>query len=506
MELQATNLTAAAVRKRKIRRKKIISLIVAIVVLAAAVLIIAPRLKKTDPLAGMITAKSQIYTITQKISATGTVTAQTGAQVNIASQIGGRIKRLYADVGGNIKAGEVIAELDLPDLQAQLDQAKAGLQAAQLKYQIETSGVGLERTTTSSGITSATANLASAQTAYDQAVKNASLTINAAVAAVNQAKASERNAQTILGRDKQLLAKGYIANQDVDTAQTAADVAAAQLDSAQQNLNLARIKTNDDITTARNTLKSAHAAMATATAGMAQDTIKSQTVLELEAEVNQAKDQVAYAQAQYDKTLIRSPITGTVTQLPIQQGETVAAGLSTTTLITVVDLHRLQVDAMVDETDIGSVALGQDAAVTVDAYPNTTFTGHVSKIASGPTTQQNVVTYDTTIALDDPGGLLKPGMTATAVIMITDHADIVAVPIEAVKTQKKNTVLYVLNGKSVQVRKVTTGVSDETMTEIVKGLKAGETVVLAGYTPNARSGPNFSPFGRVPGGGGGRGR
>ena len=88
-----------------------------------------------------------------------------------------------------------------------------------------------------------------------------------------------------------------------------------------------------------------------------------------------AQAQVDYAKAQVQKTFIRSPISGTVLQLAAQQGETLAAGLSAPTLIIVADLNRLQVDAFVDETDIGKVRLGQEADVTVDAFPQHVFKG-----------------------------------------------------------------------------------------------------------------------------------
>jgi RND family efflux transporter MFP subunit len=499
------DLAAASVRQRKIRRQKIISVAVVLVLIVAAAFIVVNKSKKKDELGAMVTAQAEVTTITQKISATGQVNAQTGAQVNIGSQLTGRIKHLFADVGSQVRAGQIIAELDLPDVKAQLDQQVANQNASQLKLLEQQSGVGLQMTTTSSGIKEAKAGLQSAEVAYRQAQKNASLEVNAAIASVNQAKASVKNDMASLKRNQQLLAKGYVAQQDVDNAQTLYDVAAAQLDSAQQNLNLVRIKAHDDIVTAQNSLTSAKAAMASALANTASNTIKLQTVAEAKAELKQAKYQVDYANAEFDKTLIRTPISGTVTTLAAQQGETVAAGLAAPTLITVVDLKRLQVDAYVDETDIGNVRLGQIAMVTVDAYPNRKFRGKVVKIASAATVQQNVVTYDTTIALENPEGLLKPGMTSTVDIMVGNREDVVAVPIEAVKSTKRGQVVYVLEGKKVVAHPVTVGISDDTVSEIVSGLKEGDTVVLAGYQPKPQQTTGSStPFGGMGGGRGGR--
>ena len=82
-----------------------------------------------------------------------------------------------------------------------------------------------------------------------------------------------------------------------------------------------------------------------------------------------------------------------------------AAGLSAPTLIIVADLNRLQVDAFVDETDIGKIRVGQQADITVDAFSKRAFKGHITKVASGSTIQQGVITYDVTIALD---GVRRP--------------------------------------------------------------------------------------------------
>lgn len=499
MKTQQDDTRAASLRKGKILRRKILSGVIAIIAISVIVFVFMSRSGKSDELDNMVTAQAERTSITQKISATGTVNAQTGAQINIGSQVTGRIKRLFADVGSHVSANQVIAELDLPDVNAQLGEQIANLDASQMKLMEQQSGVGLQKTTTSGTITKTRADLASAKIAYNQAVKNANLEVSTAQAAVKQAHASARNAATALKRNQQLLAKGYIAQQDVDNSQTQYDVAAAQLESSQQNLNLTKIKTQDDIEVAKNSMKSAQSSLNMAFAGTAQDSIKLQSVAEARAAVKQASAQVAYSRAQFNKTVIRTPISGTVITLAAQQGETVAAGLSAPTLITVVDLNRLQVDAYVDETDIGRVHLGQSVLVTVDAYPDRQFKGKVVKIASGSTVQQNVVTYDTTIALESPGGLLKPGMTATVDILAGVRENVIAVPIEAVKSIKNGQVVYVLEGKKIVPRQVTTGISDDAMTEILSGIKEGERIILAGYQSKqpARS---SSPFGQARGG------
>ncbi len=495
---------AASIRQRKLRRKRTITIVIvaAVVMLGTLLAIYIVRSRAQSPLQDIITAKVTRADIIQKISATGNVDAQTGAQVNIGSQVTGRIKKLYVDIGNHVKAGQIIAILDLPDVEAQLNQARAGLSAAEQALAQQISGVSLQQTTTTTDISKAEATLATAQATYRQDAETRSAQIAAAQAAVNQAMATYRNAETFLSREQRLLTQGYVARQDVDKAQAQANVAAAQLDSARQNAQLVITRTAAVLQTDEATVKSAQAALVAARAGTAQNTIKGQQVAAARAAVKQAAANVSYWQAQLAKTVIRTPVSGTVVTLSAQTGETVAAGLSAPTLVTVVDLKRLQVDAYVDETDIGNVHIGQPASVTVDAYPNMAFTGVVTKIASAGTLQQNVVTYDTTIALVNPRGLLKPAMTATVTIVVGEHRNVVVVPIEAVKYVGTMQVVYVVQGKQIVVRPVVVGVSDDVHTEILRGVQPGETIVRAGYPPSG--GSTRSIFG--PGGGGGGGR
>lgn len=582
--------------------------------------------------------------LVESVSASGSVTAQTGAQVKIGSQITGIIKRLYADVGTRVKAGDTIAVLDLPDIEAQLRQAEANLAAAKIRLQQQMSGVSMQKTQTSSAVIQAKADLNSARAQLQSAIaaanlqtaqtpndiKKASSAVAAAQAAlatansnqnqtrasanlqiataqeqVTQATATAKNTAITVTRNQKLLTQGFVAQSVVDAAVAADAVAQSQVQSATQNVALVKEKVNADLQSAKdevaqaqealNSTKAAlvsaqagtyqdkarladvanarahvgqlEAALRTAEANTTQDILKQQDVQQAREAVAQAQGQVDYNRAQLNKTVIKSPISGTVLQLASQQGETLAAGLSAPTLIIVADLNRLQVDAFVDETDIGKIRLGQEADITVDAFPKRVFKGHITKIASGSTIQQGVITYDVTIALDgirrqsagepggsggpggqaggrtrgaggrgggtgraagnggsapEPGGgggrsggnpmqMLKPDMTASVTIQTGIRKDVLLVPSEAVKVGKRgitvNTLAKQPDGKMAPTPvKVKTGGSDGTFTEIRDGLKEGDTVVLAGMDQGQRGFGPQSPFGaQRPAGGGGRG-
>jgi HlyD family secretion protein len=498
---------AVAIRRAKIRRRRVIGALALIAVIAVAAYFIVGKLRvKSNDLGNLALAKVERASITQTISATGTVTPQTGYGVNIGSQITGRIKRLDADVGSKVSASQIIAELDLPDVEAQFESSKANLESAKQRLYEQQSGLGLQRTTVTTDLATKQANLDSAQRNYKQAVQNATLQVKNAEAAIRQTQANADNAKKFLERQKQLLAKGYVAQQDVDNQQAQYDVYIAQLDSGKQSLELTRSQTETAVRTAQNTLTNAKQAMTMSQAGVVNNDIKLQQIADAKAAVRQATSGVAVAKAQYDKTMIRTPIPGTVVALDVQQGETIAAGLSAPTLIRVVNLKKLQVDVFVDESDIGSVRLGQRATITVDAYPNRVFQGHVTKVASGATMQGNVVTYDTTIAVENQQDLLRPDMTATAKILVGSHNNVLTVPIEAVKFGKDGQTVDILVRGKVAPQRVVAGASDDTHTEILRGLAEGQTIVLAG---GQSGGPGFtmSPFGPMAGGrqGGGAG-
>jgi HlyD family secretion protein len=449
----------------------------------------------------LLTASVTRGDLVETVSATGSVTAQTGAQVKIGSQITGRIKHLYADVGSHVKAGQVIAQLDLPDLQAQLDQAAANLAQARTKLIQQESGVTMQSTQTSSAIAQAQAQLRSAQANLRATQAGANLQIATAQQDLAQAQATARNSAVNLKRQQALVQRGFVAQNVVDQAQADDAVNQSKVQAAQSNLQLVKDKVAADLQNARDQVTQAQAALKTAQANTAQNVLKQQDIEQARAAVRVAQAQVNYSKDQLDKTYIRTPISGTVLQLAAQQGETLAAGLSAPTLIIVADLNRLQVDAFVDETDVGKVKLGQAADVTVDAYPHHIFKGQVTKIAAGSTIQQGVVTYDVTIAIQDPKHLLRPDMTASTTIDTGTRSNVLLVPSEAVKLGVRGSTVNVLTKKGgqtvLQPRRVKTGGSDGVNTEIRSGLNEGDTVVLAGLPQGQgqQRGGGFSPFG-----------
>ena len=187
---------------------------------------------------------------------------------------------------------------------------------------------------------------------------------------------------------------------------------------------------------------------AEATAGLAQSTLKrnrelvakgfisSQTLEQNTKELDVANATVAQVKSQLDRektnlsyTIIRSPIDGIVIDRKIDVGQTVAASFSTPTLFQIAkNLEEMQIDTSVAEADVGSVRQGMPVKFTVDAYPERDFQGKIRLVRLNPTIQQNVVTYNVVVDVNNEGSLLKPGMTAQVSFVANQRDDVVRIP------------------------------------------------------------------------------
>lgn len=182
-------------------------------------------------------------------------------------------------------------------------------------------------------------------------------------------------------------------------------------------------------------------------------------------------------------TVIKAPITGEVIGKPIPAGQTVAPGISTPmVLMTIADMSKMQIETLVDESDIGKVKIGQDVEFTVDSYDKTIFKGKVSTISKKAITEQNVIYYKVYVEVVDTQNKLVPGMTARTNILLTESKDALIVPLNAIKDSKGEKYVQVYKkeaGKeSTQEVKVEVGLVGENGVEIKSGLNKDDIVVI----------------------------
>jgi HlyD family secretion protein len=153
-----------------------------------------------------------------------------------------------------------------------------------------------------------------------------------------------------------------------------------------------------------------------------------------EAAVTQAMASVNQADVDLGHTVIRAPIDGVVIARNVDVGQTVAASLQAPTLFVIAnDLTRMQVNASIDEADIGRVRPGQAVTFRVDSFPDREFEGRVDQVRLQPTVVQNVVTYNAIISADNPGQRLMPGMTATVSVVVRKAQDALRIPASALR-------------------------------------------------------------------------
>ncbi len=165
-----------------------------------------------------------------------------------------------------------------------------------------------------------------------------------------------------------------------------------------------------------------------------------------EAALVQAKSQLNTAEVNLAHTVITAPIDGIVISRAVEPGQTVNAGMSAPTLyVLAADLTKMQVNANIDEADVGRMRPGQVVTFRVDAFPNDTFTGAVEQVRLQPTTVQNVVTYQTVIAVPNPQLKLKPGMTANVTIEVSRKSNVLRVPSSATRFRPTPEVFAALN-------------------------------------------------------------
>jgi HlyD family secretion protein len=196
------------------------------------------------------------------------------------------------------------------------------------------------------------------------------------------------------------------------------------------------------------------------------------------ARLEKSRRDVAVVRTDLAYAVIRSPITGTVASVTTQEGETVQASFNTPTFATIIEDGALELIAMVDETDIGNVAVGNPVTFTVEAFPAREFEGRVARIAPKGTIISGVVNFEVMAGIDSPAEVLKPDMTANVSIRTAEREALV-VPNAAVQRDAAERFVWVEREGELERKVVTVGTKDASYTEIRQGIGPGERVLVA---------------------------
>jgi multidrug efflux pump subunit AcrA (membrane-fusion protein) len=433
------------------------------------------------------TATADRGTVTSVVSGTGSLLP--AGRMNVNFKVAGTLTEVDVKVGDKVAAGAVLARLDSTSQQAALAQAQASLASAQANLQAAQSPV------TAAQLAQLQHQLSAAQQNYNDTV--------ASVNAQNQADATTiANDQARVNAD---CPNGAQCSQD--RAQLSNDTTKQTMDaiSGQSRINSAV----QQITSSRDNLT-------------VQTQVKPNSVAAAQAQVASAQAQVQAAQLTLNETTLTSPTSGVIVSINGVPGESVAGGGTGATAqapgtlapqpssssaassgFMMIDDNSSYVAVMpFAETDAARLAANQTTALTFDAIPGLTISGHVLGISPSATIVSNVVDYYVSFVLNRTDPRLRAGMTANASITVAQADNAVRVPNAAVHTQGGTTMVTVLSNGQQVATEVVTGVVGDTYTEIKAGLNEGDRVVLPALrTPGSTgTGGNL-----IRGGGGGFG-
>ena len=383
-----------------------------------------------------------------RLFASGSIEA---TEVDVSPKIPGRVTRLLAQEGDQVRAGQVLVEMETGEAGAQVDQARAAVVAAEARVAQARQAVTTQQQVTDAQVAQAEAQLAAAEARVPQAeaallwqsrtvqeaVASAQAQLSAAQAQVSAARSALAKARDDLRRAKELFGQGAVAEQQVDAAQAAYDAAVAQDRGAEQAVTqaqaaLATARANElqvairqqDVEVSRHAVAEARAALRNAQTGRSLVAQRRQDLSAAEAMLAQARANLKYLEIVASHNSIAAPAGGVILMKHIEAGEVVAAGAPIFTLINPDDTW---LRVFIPEDQIGRVKTGQQARVMVDSFPGRTFLGRVVEISTrAEFTPGNVQTredrvkqvFGVKVQLENRDRSLKPGMPADAEILV----------------------------------------------------------------------------------------
>jgi HlyD family secretion protein len=347
-------------------------------------------------------------------------------EVNVSSKVTGRVTKRYVDEGTDVKAGQLVAELEGEELEAQLRQARAALQSSEAKLVQTRITLRVEPTMVRTQIRQAEENLRSAEERLRMLQAGFRVQeVEEARANLRQNLARQEIAQLTRNRFRELLADGAVAKQDLDRAESDLQAAEAAVRATRERLAmLEEGSRTEDIRMAQAERDRAAAALEAARANAATLDLRQQDVRVAEAAVREAQSNVQRLETQVAELKVFAPLDATVLTKAVEEGEVVAAGKP---LVLLGDLDHPWIKVYVTETEVGKVMLGAPARILVDSFPQQPFRGTITWIADqAEFTPKNIQTkeervnlvYAVKITIDNAQRRLKAGMTADAELLI----------------------------------------------------------------------------------------
>lgn len=398
---------------------------------------------------------------------------QSKDEVSILPAASGRIESVLVEVGDEVKAGDPIATIERDRYIAQVRQAQAALTQAKLNL------AKMEQGSRPEEVAVAEAAVELARAALNDVATVDDNERTAAASNLAQAQAALQAAQA--DYDKIAWA-GDVGNTPQATALERATIA---YETALANYNLQTNPSDSQLAPLMAQLAQAELKLA----------LTKQPFREIDFEIaragiDQAGAALELANLQLDETSIKAPFDGIIAELYVTEGSTVGPQGSIARFVS----KAVEVAIDVEESRIGQVFQGQNASLEVTAYPGQEFPAVVTSVA--PVADKDTRTFTVKITPLDDSGLLRSGMYANASLLAEEKQNTLLVPRAAVTMVNNQETAYVVKGNTVEQRSVTTGLANNDHIEILSGLKAGETVVVAGQ-PNLIDGTKVEVTNRL---------
>lgn len=386
-------------------------------------------------------SEAQKQTLENVVTYTGEIKAS--EYTSVSSKVSGQAKVVSSEVGDYVSAGTVLLQIDDTDYRIQYNQAVAAQNQARAAY-------------------------SQAQAAYEGAVASYNSTVNGNAqqtriqlqSAVDAAKIEYDNAEINYKNQKVLYEKGAVSKSVYDAAVTRYENAKLNYDTAKSNYDLTvGVVLEETKTNAQSGVKSAEAGLNSAQAAL-----------------NSSNVAVEAAQNALNNTIVRAPISGYIASKNANKGQMVSPGVE---IFSIKATDTVEAQINVTEAVISDITVGTKATVSVKAAESEKIEGQVTTV--NPVKNAQTGMYQVSVAIDNKSGNLKDGMFADITLTLSDSADALTIPSEAILEDEDGTkYVYIADNDIAERKDIVIGIITDEYTEVISGIKAGDSVIVSG--------------------------
>ncbi|MBN1953724.1 MAG: efflux RND transporter periplasmic adaptor subunit [Anaerolineae bacterium] len=450
------------------RNRKWIVLTVVVVIVTIGGFLLWRRLEARGEMEDVRTATVQQGTL--RVTVTGSGRIEPWQEIDLSFDLPGRITAVNVEMGDPVRAGDVLATLRATDLERAVTQAELTLRQAELRLE------RLQEPVDEADVEAAEAAVTDAAIAYQLAQRNLEITENSVSVgdAVRAARYARDEAYRVYQDLQARLDEGaqYVNQSMVDAAHDAYLNALGAYNRAVEGADLQLATANSEVTRVYHAWQQAQDNLARLREGVSAADLEAAQL-----DVEAARLALERAQGELEKAALVAPFDGVIATVNVAAGEIAPTGLPAFRLV---DVTAFRITVSVDEIDVAQLSEGLPVELSVDALPDVLLTGTVGRISPAATFEQGAISYSVVVTLDPSDAALRPGMSATAVIMVDELVGQLLIPNWVVRIDQSTgqTYVYRQTSNGLERADVQLGVRHEGYSQVLAGLQAGDEVVL----------------------------